>query len=86
MGSGCLYMAEAITSKGEKVILSFGTKNKQEDEDKPFEIGRDISEACPNGTWHLLDSRHSFPFWTLEGDTGTAAAIDEDGEVWILCA
>ena len=38
-------MAEAITSKGEKVILSLGQNTKENA--KEFVIGRDVSEAHP---------------------------------------
>ena len=50
-------------------------------------IGRDsLSKDYPQDQFHLLDVRHSFPYWTLDFKSSIATAIDEDGEIWILSA
>ena len=30
--------------------------------------------------------RYKFPHWQLSRNSGTGTAIDEEGEVWILCS
>jgi len=72
-----IVLAEVRTSKGEKAIVSYG---------RGGELGREVTEQCPENEFHFLDERRHFPFWILDGSLGTAAAIDEDSEVWILCS
>ena len=70
-----VILAEAITSKGETVIVSCGT---------PGYIGRSEGDY-PADQFHLLDGRYMFPYWALYEDSHlNGVAIDENDEVWIL--
>ena len=73
-----IVFADAVTTKGEKVIVSCGCGNDR--------IGRAEDKDYPASDFHLLDGRYQFPYWCLDNDMATVAAIDEDGEVWILCS
>lgn len=75
-GKTTIVFAEALTSKGESVIVSCGEEGY---------IGRDCGEGQPNSEFHLLAERYMFPTWNLLGHAGVGTAIDEEGEVWILC-
>ena len=72
-----IVFAEAVTTKGEHVIVSTGTEGY---------IGRNCDESHPATEFHLLDVRYKFPYWQLNSHCGVGAAIDEEGEVWILCS
>ena len=73
-----LFFAEALTSTGQKVLLSCGSES--------YSLGREPSEEHPANKLHELEGRNSFPFWFLDECSCTALAIDEDGEIWILCS
>ena len=75
--SATIVFAEAITSKGERVIVSTGQLGF---------IGRTVDESHPATEFHLLDVRYKFPHWQLNRCSGVGTAIDEEGEVWILCS
>ena len=64
-----IVFAEAITSKGERVIVSTG---------EPGYIGRSCDESYPATEFHLLDVRYKFPHWQLNRYSGVAVAIDEE--------
>ena len=72
-----VVFAEAVTSKGERVIVSTG---------EPGYIGRSSDESYPATEFHLLDVRYKFPHWQLNRYSGVGTAIDEEGEVWVLCS
>ena len=72
-----VVLAEAITSNGESVIVSTG---------KAGMIGRTCDDEHPETEFHLLDVRYKFPFWSMSFYSGVGTAIDEDGEVWLLCS
>ena len=70
-------ICEATTDRGVKVLCSQGTDGR---------IGRAVTESEPNNEFHLMNYEQDMTeFIDISVTQDGVVAIDECGEIWILC-
>ena len=68
-------IAEALSTNGSKVLLAHGTPNY---------VPTGDTEKVNTVELKELSNKSSFVSWTFQNEIGTAVAIDEEGEIWVL--
>ena len=68
-------IAEALSTNGSKVLLTHGS---------PVYVPTGDSKWVDTVKLKELPNKSSFVSWTFRNEIGTAVAIDEEGEIWVL--